>query len=117
MNRQLSGLRAWVIQRLSAVYMALFLLVALSYVGTATPDSHPAWTALVARPGVSIALALFFAALLYHVWVGVRNVILDYVRPAALRLTVLALLWGWLLFLAVWLLRILLRVMDATGTA
>ena len=46
-----------------------------------------------------------------HAWVGIRDVILDYVRRPLLRLTLLALLWAWLLALAVWLLRILIGVM------
>jgi succinate dehydrogenase / fumarate reductase membrane anchor subunit len=35
---------------------------------------------------------IFFAALLLHAWVGLRDVVLDYVRPAAARVAVFALL-------------------------
>ena len=35
--------------------------------------------------GIVLGLALFFAALLAHMWVGLRDVLLDYARPARLR--------------------------------
>ena len=30
---------------------------------------------------------LFFAALLYHAWIGMRDIFMDYVKPMGLRLT------------------------------
>ena len=29
---------------------------------------------------------LFFAALLYHAWVGMRDILMDYVKPTGIRL-------------------------------
>lgn len=37
-------------------------------------------------------LRFFFAALLAHAWIGVRDVILDYVHPVAIRFFALAVL-------------------------
>jgi succinate dehydrogenase hydrophobic membrane anchor protein len=56
------------------------------------PHSYPAWRAWLVNSGVSIATGVFFAALLAHAWVGVRDVIIDYVHPEALRVCLLALL-------------------------
>ena len=111
MSWQMTGLRAWVAQRLSAVVMlglGLFLVVA--WVG-ARPDSYVSWRALVGAPAVGSALLLVFGALLLHCWVGVRDVILDYVQPKSLRLTLLAVLVLWLAGLGVWGARVLLGVM------
>jgi succinate dehydrogenase / fumarate reductase membrane anchor subunit len=41
---------------------------------------------------------LFVVSLLYHAWVGVRNIFMDYIKPVGLRLTlhvlvILALAW------------------------
>jgi len=58
--------------------------------------------------GVSIASFVFFAALLTHAWVGLRDVIMDYVHPVAVRVFVLALLVCGLLASAAWVARILL---------
>jgi succinate dehydrogenase / fumarate reductase membrane anchor subunit len=46
----------------------------------------------VRDPAVSTAALLACAAILLHAWVGLRDVILDYVHPPAARFTALALL-------------------------
>lgn len=108
MNRHLSGLPAWLVQRLSAVYMVLYSLLALGWWVLAPAPDYPAWRSLLAHPLYSIMTAMFFLALLLHAWVGMRDVILDYAgRSAALRLILLALLGGWLIALGFWSLRIL----------
>lgn len=111
MSHQITGLRAWMLQRLSALYLAGYTLWALVYFLLHPVTDHAAWRALWAQPAMGIGAALLFIALLVHAWVGMRDVILDYVRAPLLRLALLALLWGWLLVLAVWLLRILIGVM------
>ncbi|WP_303904473.1 succinate dehydrogenase, hydrophobic membrane anchor protein [Thiohalomonas denitrificans] len=113
MSRPLTGLSAWLVQRLSAIYMALFTIAAV-VLFTVTPiDDYGDWQALWGRPVVSAATALFFVALLLHSWVGIRDVILDYVGwSTGLRLTLLALVGAWLLILGFWILEILLTVVS-----
>lgn len=100
MSHQITGLRAWMVQRLSALYLAGYTLWAITYFSLNPVADHAAWRALWTQPAMVIGAALLFVALLVHAWVGVRDVILDYVRPPLLRLALLALLWGWLLLLA-----------------
>ncbi len=85
-----TGLPAWLVQRASAVYMLVFLIGVLGLAVLYPLHSYAEWKSWVARPIVTLALALFFAALLAHMWVGLRDVLLDYARPASLRQ---ALLW------------------------
>ncbi len=85
-----TGLPAWLVQRASAVYMLLFVLCLLVFFGLHPLHSYAEWKSWVARPAITLALGLFFAALLAHMWVGLRDVLLDYARPAGLRQ---ALLW------------------------
>ncbi len=92
MNGTLSGARAWVVQRLSALYMLGFLVYLLIHFATSAPQSYEVWKAWVAHPGIGVAALLFFVGLLLHTWVGVRDVILDYVHPLAARSALLALL-------------------------
>lgn len=111
MSHQISGLRAWMLQRLSALYLAGYTLWATVFFLLNPIPDHAAWRALWAQPAMAIGATLLFVALLVHAWVGMRDVILDYVRWPLLRLTLLALLWTWLLVLAVWLVRVLIGVM------
>ena len=110
MRVRTTGLPAWLVQRASAVYMLFFIVYLLAHFRFDPPDSFRAWQGWVASPGVSLAIGAFFVALLAHAWVGIRDVILDYVRPAAARPVALAVLAMALIALAASLARILLRV-------
>lgn len=112
MIHQISGMHAWLVQRLSAIYMAVFTVVASLYFWLYPVADYAAWRQLWSQPLSSVAVALLFIALLVHVWVGIRDVLLDYVQPPVLRFVLLALLWGWCLALGLWLLRILVRAMP-----
>lgn len=110
MRARFTGLRAWWVQRMSAVYMLLFVLFLL-YSFTVQPlRTFPQWHAWMARPAISIAFLVFFAALIGHMWVGLRDVLLDYAKPAGLRHALLAAVAIGLLGLGIWLLWILLRL-------
>lgn len=105
-----TGLPAWLAQRASAVYMLFFIVYLLAHFRFDPPDSFRTWQDWIASPGVGLAIGAFFVALLAHAWVGIRDVILDYVRPVAARPVALAMLALGLIAMAASLARILLRV-------
>lgn len=107
MKRPLGALQPWLVQRLSAVFMLLFLAFVLVHFLVDPPHSYNAWRAWIGQPAVGTAAPLFFAALLVHAWVGLRDVTLDYVKPLGLRIAVLALIALALLGAAAWIFRIL----------
>lgn len=108
MTKTLSGLRAWLVQRFTAVYMLGFTLFLLFHFAVDAPHSYGAWRDWILDMPVRVATALFFVALLLHAWMGLRDVVLDYVKPLAPRVDVLALLVFGLAGLGLWMLRILL---------
>lgn len=110
MTVRFTGLRAWWVQRISAIYMLLFVLFLLYSLGWHPLHDHAQWQAWMSRPAISVAFLVFFAALLGHMWVGLRDVLLDYAKPAALRRGLLAAVAAGLIGLAVWLLVILARL-------
>jgi succinate dehydrogenase / fumarate reductase membrane anchor subunit len=69
--------------------MLLFLVFALARLVLDAPSSYESWRRWVGGDAMRVATLLFFAALLLHAWVGLRDVVLDYVHPLALRLAVL----------------------------
>jgi succinate dehydrogenase / fumarate reductase membrane anchor subunit len=107
MNLLLTGLRAWTWQRITAVYLLLYVL----YVGVSLPArvpmSYEEWHGWLMSPAMNAATVLFFVMLLVHLWVGVRNVLMDYIHPHGLRTTLLALLGVAVLIHGIWVLRIL----------
>lgn len=91
MNRKASGLKAWVLQRATAIYVGLFTLYLLLVMLFAPPADYAAWRAWFASPVMGIATLVFVFAILLHAWVGVRDVVIDYVWNTPARVSVLAL--------------------------
>jgi succinate dehydrogenase / fumarate reductase membrane anchor subunit len=107
-KRPLTGLRAWMAQRMSAVYLLLFVSYLCLHFLFDPPASFEQWHEWVHRPAVNVASLVFFAALSVHMWVGLRDVILDYVQPTVLRASALALSGLGIAAMAAWTARILL---------
>lgn len=110
MTRRAYGLRAWLLQRVTAVYVAGFTLYVAFHFLLAPPASYAAWHEWMAKPGTRVAWAMFVVTLLLHVWVGMRDVFMDYVHPTALRLVALTVLGLVLWAYGFWALGILLSV-------
>ena len=89
MSLRMTGLRAWFVQRIAAVYIGLFTTYLVLHFALDAPGSFEEWHGWMRQPGVTVSWALFFVALLLHAWVGIRDVVLDYVHHTALRLAVL----------------------------
>ena len=66
MRKTFTGLRAWLVQRVSAVYMLLFIAFFLIHFIVDPPHSYPAWHAWMMSSRVSMVTAVFFVALLAH---------------------------------------------------
>ncbi len=111
MSRQLSGFRAWMWQRVSAIYLAGFIVYILVVLIVAPPATYQELKSWVGHLGMWLATALFFLALLLHAWVGVRDVVLDYIHPPGLRLMMLGLVFSFLLVCGFWVLSILMGVL------
>ena len=81
------GLDLWLVQRVSAVYMALFLPLFLLYALAAPSLDYTGWRTLFLPLPMKAAVLLFIAALLFHAWIGLREILIDYVHPLSLRLS------------------------------
>jgi succinate dehydrogenase / fumarate reductase membrane anchor subunit len=84
-SRKASGLKAWAIQRLTAIYVGLFALYLMVVLLFSAPTDYAAWRAWLGGPVVSVAMLLFVVSVLMHAWIGVRDVLIDYVHPIAIR--------------------------------
>jgi len=85
----LQGLRPWIIQRISAVFIAVYIVYFAAAVFLVNPLSAENWANWVAWPGNNIAMGLFIVALLWHAWIGIRDVVLDYIPSVVARMLVL----------------------------
>lgn len=109
MTYRATGLKAWRVQRISAVYLVLFAIYAVGSLSLYPVHGYLQWRAWVASPGMTVAIAVLIAALVSHLWVGLRDVLLDYARPTSLRHFLLAAVGAGLAGIALWVLLILVR--------
>ncbi|AOU99653.1 succinate dehydrogenase, hydrophobic membrane anchor protein [Acidihalobacter yilgarnensis] len=105
----MSGLRAWLIQRVSAVYLGGFFIFGIGALATHPHLNAGQWHDWLSQPLLLLALAVFIVMLLAHAWVGVRDVIVDYAHPLGLRVGLMAAVAVFLLACGLWAAHILLR--------
>jgi succinate dehydrogenase / fumarate reductase membrane anchor subunit len=96
------GSGAWLIQRLTSLYITGFALFILIRLSVAPIHAYADWVAWWRSPILAVLAALFWASVLVHAWLGMQSVWMDYVRPVGLRLTMHALTGFGLLLLAFW---------------
>jgi succinate dehydrogenase / fumarate reductase membrane anchor subunit len=108
------GLRDWLVQRLTAlvlaVYTVFFLIYLLITVRIAGGFSYDQWAGMFVPIWMKVLTLTAILALLYHAWIGMRDVWMDYVRATGLRLGLLLLTILWLFFCAIWAAQILWSV-------
>jgi succinate dehydrogenase membrane anchor subunit len=80
------GTRDWLAQRITAVIIALYSVIVLLLMQSKAPFTHETWKALFAQGWMRSATLLFMVSLAWHAWVGVRDILMDYVKHDGLRL-------------------------------
>jgi succinate dehydrogenase / fumarate reductase membrane anchor subunit len=94
------GTRDFIVQRVTAVIMAVYTLVLVLYAVFSPSLDFESWRAFFsfmigALPVGQLLATLAFLSLAWHAWVGVRDIWMDYAHPDGLRLflQVLTALW------------------------
>ncbi len=101
------GLSDWLLQRLTAVVMALYTPVIAVCLLMHRPSTYGDWRRMFEGDFVRLATILFLAALIYHAWIGIRDIVMDYLKPASVRLTALFLIGFFLIACFAWSIAIL----------
>jgi len=81
------GLRDWLAQRITAVIMAVYSLILAFVLFFGAPLNYGVWRELFTQGWMRVATLLFALSLAWHAWVGMRDVLMDYVKPTAIRLS------------------------------
>lgn len=96
------GLRDWLVQRATAVLMIIYTVLLASLIIIQSPQDYMAWQSIFKNQWMRIATFLFLMSLYWHAWIGIRNILMDYVKPTAIRLVLQVLVILSLLFYLVW---------------
>jgi len=106
------GLRDWLAQRITAGIMALFTVVVLAQLLLSKgPVGYDLWAGIFAAQWMKVITFSVFVALFYHVWVGMRDIWMDYVTSKVwLRLLLQTFTLVWLVGCAGWAIQVLWRL-------
>ena len=105
------GLRDWLAQRVTAALMALFtLLVLAQIIFSKGPMRYDKWAGIFSSQWMKVLTFTVIIALLYHAWVGMRDIWMDYIKPVGVRLALQVSTMVWLVACAGWGIQVLWRV-------
>ena len=110
MSWRAHGMRTWLLQRLTAVYMLLYL-IGFGVVVLRLPSlDFTLWRHLFVSPAANISTGLFFFSILFHAWIGVRDILIDYVQWSSIRYLLWVVITLGLIALGLWVSMILYSV-------
>jgi len=105
------GIRDWLAQRVTAALMALFTLVVLfEVIFSKGPLGYDTWAHIFSGECMKFLTLAAILALLYHAWIGIRDIWMDYIKPVSVRLCLHVFSIVWLVGCAGWAIRVLWRV-------
>lgn len=105
------GLRDWLAQRVTAALMALFTVLLLAQViFSKGPIGYDKWAGIFSAQWMKVLTFTVIIALLYHVWVGMRDIWMDYIKPASIKLVLNVFTIVWLVGCAGWGIQVLWRL-------
>ncbi|KAA8999908.1 succinate dehydrogenase membrane anchor subunit [Affinibrenneria salicis] len=81
-----NGVHDWLLIRASAIVIVLYVLYILGFVITADAISYPVWRGFFAQPLTKVFTLLTLLSILVHAWIGLWQVLTDYIKPLGLRL-------------------------------
>jgi len=97
-----NGLKDWLIQRITAVYFALYVSFLFIFFICHPQLNFDQWHGLFANILFQIATVLGFLSLSLHTWIGIWTVTTDYIKCTSLRISVQLLVIIWLLSQFIW---------------
>ena len=81
------GLRDWLAQRITGGIIAVSAVIAIVVLLSGRPINYAVWRDLFSHGWMRVATLLFAVSVAWHAWVGVRDILMDYIKPDGLRLT------------------------------
>lgn len=105
-----SGLQDWLIQRITAIILAIYTVFLIIYFVTHPTLQYEQWRALFDFNLMKYSSLLALLSLILHAWIGIWTVITDYIKPLLLRLSIQIIIMLALLACFVWGIQIIWRI-------
>ncbi|WP_413734683.1 succinate dehydrogenase membrane anchor subunit [Sodalis sp. RH21] len=81
-----NGVHEWLLVRASAIVICLFIIYILGFILFADAITYDVWRGFFALPMTKVFTLLTLFSILVHTWIGMWQVLTDYIKPLALRL-------------------------------
>ncbi len=105
------GVGDWLVQRATAIVMAVFTLaLILAVIFTSGPLTYASWSGIFAATWMKFLTFATVIPICWHAWIGVRNVFMDYIKPVGIRLALQLFAAVWLIGSAGWAAQVLWRL-------
>ncbi|WP_018715164.1 succinate dehydrogenase, hydrophobic membrane anchor protein [Brachymonas chironomi] len=105
------GVGDWLVQRATAIVMAVFTLaLILAVIFTSGPLTYASWSGIFAATWMKFLTFATVISICWHAWIGVRNVFMDYIKPVGIRLALQLFAAVWLIGSAGWAAQVLWRL-------
>ncbi|GGI84296.1 succinate dehydrogenase hydrophobic membrane anchor subunit [Shewanella hanedai] len=80
-----SGVHDFILIRASAIVLAVYTIFLVGFIACSSPLTYDIWHGLFSALPMKVFTLLALVAVLIHAWVGVWQVLTDYVHHLALR--------------------------------
>ena len=104
------GARDWLAQRVTAAVITLFTFVVIVQVLLPGPMGYDKWARLFTPQWMKMLTLVAILSTMLHVWVGMRDILMDYVTGPGLRLVLQVLTITWLIACGGWAVQVLWRL-------
>ena len=101
------GLRGWLMQRVTAGIVAVYTLYFFGVLAFQPALDFITWRSLIAHTWMRVPTFVCLLAVYLHAWVGMRDILMDYVKPTTLRLCLMVIVGVALVAYTVWTVQIL----------
>ena len=112
MSWRAGGIRPWITQRVSALLLAIILFAFTLNMMISAPESFQDWQDIMGGRIWHTVIIAFWIALFIHAWIGIRDVIMDYIHPDGLRFIVLTVFAVFFISMTIWMLKIMILAVS-----
>ncbi|BDH46651.1 succinate dehydrogenase hydrophobic membrane anchor subunit [Salmonella enterica subsp. enterica serovar Choleraesuis] len=81
-----NGIHDFVLVRATAIVITLYIIYMVGFVATSGTLTWETWTGFFASAFTKVFTLLALVSILIHAWIGMWQVLTDYVKPLAVRM-------------------------------
>ncbi len=97
-----NGSRDWLVQRFTAVFLAIYTVFLFAFIVRHPAFSYADWQNLFSSRVMQLSTLFALISIALHAWIGLWTVLTDYVKPLLLRYLLQAIIVLTLFVYVVW---------------